>query len=92
MRIQLEKYKGTKSRGTCPGCNSRNCFAQYVDENGNRIADNVGRCNRESKCGYHYSPKQYYADNPTGSKFVKTRSKKRSNPNYGFAKSRFPQI
>jgi hypothetical protein len=75
--VQLEKYKGTKSRGTCPGCNSRNCFAHYVDENGNSIADDVGRCDRESKCGYHYSPKQYYADNPTGFKFVKSRNKKR---------------
>ncbi len=24
----------------------------------------VGRCNREQKCGYHYTPKQYFADNP----------------------------
>ena len=24
----------------------------------------VGRCNHESGCGYHYTPKQYFIDNP----------------------------
>ena len=28
------------------------------------ISDNVGICNRIDKCGYHYTPKQYYTDNP----------------------------
>lgn len=27
------------------------------------MADHVGRCDRESSCGYHYKPKDYYADN-----------------------------
>ena len=27
------------------------------------LADHVGRCNREVNCGYHYTPKQYFADN-----------------------------
>jgi hypothetical protein len=62
--IQLEKYCGTKSRHTCPACNSRNCFVRYVDENGEYISDDCGRCNRESKCGYHKKPKEYFADNP----------------------------
>lgn len=26
------------------------------------LAENVGRCNHESGCGYHYSPRQYFAD------------------------------
>ena len=25
----------------------------------------VGRCNHESSCGYHYTPKQFFADNPS---------------------------
>jgi hypothetical protein len=25
----------------------------------------VGRCNREQKCGYHYTPKQFFIGNPT---------------------------
>ena len=28
------------------------------------ISDNVGVCNRIDKCGYHYTPKQYFTDNP----------------------------
>ncbi len=71
--IQLETYRGTKSRYTCPACNSKGVFVRYQDERGEYLSETVGRCNRESKCGYHYKPKQYFADNPTGSKFVKTR-------------------
>jgi hypothetical protein len=71
--IQLETYHGTKSRHTCPACNSKGVFVRYKDERGEYISFDVGRCNRESKCGYHYKPKEYFADNPTGSKFVKNR-------------------
>ena len=28
------------------------------------INDRVGKCNRIDKCGYHYTPKQYFEDNP----------------------------
>ena len=28
------------------------------------INDIVGKCNRLDKCGYHYTPRQYYKDNP----------------------------
>ena len=39
---------------------------RYIDtENNNAyIADNVGKCNRLDKCGYHYTPRQYFEDNP----------------------------
>ncbi|CAN5363067.1 DUF6371 domain-containing protein [soil metagenome] len=67
--IQLETYKGTKSRHTCPACNSKAVFVRYVGDGGEYISFDVGRCNRESKCGYHYKPKQYFADNPNLSKF-----------------------
>ncbi len=71
--IQLETYKGTRTRHTCPKCNSKGVFVRYKDERGEYISFDVGRCNRESKCGYHYKPKQYFADNPSDSKFVKNR-------------------
>ncbi len=74
--IQLETYRGTKSRHTCPACNAKGVFVRYQGERGEYLSNDVGRCNRESKCGYHYKPKQYFADNPTGSKFVKTRAGK----------------
>jgi hypothetical protein len=69
--IQLEKYKGTKSRFVCPNCNTQGSFVRYVGNDGIYLADAVGRCNRESKCGYHYKPKQFFADNPTSSKLDK---------------------
>ena len=38
----------------------------YIDtENNNQyLSDNVGKCNRLDKCGYHYTPRQYFTDNP----------------------------
>lgn len=65
-RYILEPYKGMKSRFHCPQCNEKNVFTRYIDvKTGQYINDNVGRCNRESNCGYHYKPMQYFLDNPT---------------------------
>ncbi|MBA4183187.1 MAG: hypothetical protein H0X49_04155 [Acidobacteria bacterium] len=74
--IQLETYKGIKSRHTCPACNAKGVFVRYQNERGEYISFDVGRCNRESKCGYHYKPKEFFADNPTFQKSVKVRAKK----------------
>ena len=66
----LQKYKGTSTRHTCPNCgDSPNCgdrrsFAYYVDESGTPLHPSVGRCNHESGCGYHYTPRQYFHDHP----------------------------
>lgn len=65
MLYQLEPYKGGSTRHQCPQCGTHKSFVRYIDEAGNYLAENVGRCNRESSCGYHYTPKQYFADNPT---------------------------
>jgi hypothetical protein len=62
---RLEKYAGLKTRHTCPECNKRGQFSRYVSaETGEYLADHVGRCNREDKCGYHFTPRQFFADNP----------------------------
>lgn len=60
----LQKYKGTSTRHTCPNCGDRRSFAYYVDESGTPLHPSVGRCNHESGCGYHYTPKQYFHDHP----------------------------
>ena len=64
-RFILEPYKSLKSRFICPNCQKREkTFSLYIDNNkGEHIATNVGRCNRETQCGYHYTPKQYFEDN-----------------------------
>lgn len=61
-KYQLEKYRGRETRHTCPNCEKPLVFARYIDEQGNYIADNVGRCNREDKCGYHLTPSEYFKD------------------------------
>jgi hypothetical protein len=61
----LEPYKGMNTRYRCPSCQQRDkTFSLYIDtETGEHIHPTVGRCNRESNCGYHYTPKQYFQDN-----------------------------
>ena len=61
----LEKYTGKASRHKCPKCGDAHSFAYYLDGNTGQVIDkNVGRCNHESGCGYHYTPKQFFIDNP----------------------------
>jgi len=61
----LQKYKGKATRHTCPQCEVKECFTLYFDGNTHQpINKRVGKCNRESKCGYHYTPKQFFIDNP----------------------------
>jgi hypothetical protein len=64
-RYKLEPYNGMKTRYTCPSCQHKGrTFTHYIDTlTGNHIAPAVGRCNRESKCGYDYNAKQYFQDN-----------------------------
>lgn len=61
----LEPYKGMNTRYRCPNCQQRDkTFSRYIDtETGEHIHPSVGRCNRESNCGHHYTPKQYFQDN-----------------------------
>ena len=65
-RYQLERYRGRSTRHICPQCHRKQSFTRYIDTHNNNeyINDNVGKCNRLDKCGYHYTPKQYFADNP----------------------------
>lgn len=54
-----------KTRYDCPGCGKHKIFSRYLDtQTGEHLRPSVGRCNRESNCGYHYTPKQYFEDNP----------------------------
>lgn len=64
-RFHLEKYKNSSSKHVCPKCGHKGCFVRYIDTAGEiTFPDNVGRCDRENNCGYHYTPKQYFHDNP----------------------------
>ena len=65
-RYQLEKYRGRGSRYVCPQCGRKYAFTRYVDTHNNNeyVNEKVGKCNRLDKCGYHYTPKQYFEDNP----------------------------
>lgn len=82
---QLEKYLGQESRYTCPECGKRKQFVKYIDQNGNYLHDNVGRCNREIKCGYHKTPRQFFDKNPTIKKppnIINAKNKGYNSPNY----------
>ena len=93
FRFHLQKYRpGTKT--ACPECKKTRCFTRYVDEKGViKFPNIVGRCDHENSCGYHYTPKDYFHDNPDKApmdwkesatniynKVDKTREKKESQP------------
>ena len=62
-RYQLEKYRGRSTRYSCPQCGRKYCFTRYIDTETNQyINERVGKCNRLDKCGYHYTPKQYFTN------------------------------
>ncbi len=60
----LQKYSGPSTRHTCPSCGRKRCFSLYVDESGNPLHETVGRCDHESSCTYHKTPKQYFNEHP----------------------------
>lgn len=63
-RFHLQKYT-TGSKTTCPGCGKAKCFTKYVDDEGIiEFPDNVGICDHVNSCQYHYSPSDYFHDNP----------------------------
>ena len=65
LQPYLQPYKGKSSRHDCPLCKTKLSFTLYLAGNTHEaIHRTVGKCNRESKCGYHYTPKQYFMDNP----------------------------
>lgn len=60
---QLEKYAGRKTRHTCPRCRQLHKFTRYIEvQTGQYVAPEVGRCDRQDSCGYHYTPRQYHED------------------------------
>ena len=64
-RFTLEPYKSMASKHTCPKCGNKKVFKRYIDTEGEiTFPDHVGKCDRENNCGYHFSPKQHFEDNP----------------------------
>lgn len=61
-RYTLEPYKGKASRHACPQCGHRHTFTRYIDTTtGEHLAEHVGRCDREDRCGYHFKPREFFA-------------------------------
>jgi hypothetical protein len=74
-QYQLEPYKGINSRYQCPACGKAKQFTRYIHtETLQYLSNNTGKCNRMDKCGYHYTPKQYFTDNPTIQQPTNTRA------------------
>lgn len=64
--FHLENSK-PKRKGICPWCGQRK-LTYYVDDTGEytqRFHDaNVGRCDRENNCEYHYTPAEFFKNHP----------------------------
>lgn len=76
FKYTLQDYKGKSSRFTCPACGHKNEFVRYIDTLTNQpIADDVGRCNRAARCGYHKKPGEYFRENPQINRLERVYSK-----------------
>jgi Domain of unknown function (DUF6371) len=65
-RYILQPYKSLSDRYTCPACNEKKKFSRYIDTSTNEhLADDCGRCERTDGCGYHFTPSDYFKENPT---------------------------
>ena len=49
---------------TCPSCGKHTLQLYLAAGTGEPINDQVGKCDRHYNCGYDYTPKAYYSDNP----------------------------
>lgn len=48
-----------------PNCHDRHCYKPYVHKlTGEVLHPDVGRCDHEQSCQYHYSPKMFLRDHP----------------------------
>lgn len=66
-RYQLETRKLTgrsQQKFICPQCGRKKCFVRYVDTKRDcqYVAEDVGKCDHQHSCGYHYTPSDYYRD------------------------------
>ena len=60
-RYSLEK---TSKKFPCPRC-GRRTFTRVIDgQTGVYLPDEVGRCDREIKCGYSRTVKEHFAESP----------------------------
>ena len=63
-RYQLAHYTRTADWLVCPNCGQRQ-LVPYVDsETGDILDPSCGRCNRESNCAYHLTPREFFKQNP----------------------------
>lgn len=64
-RYKLQPYKSLSDRYTCPSCNEKKKFTRYIDtQTSQQLADHCGRCERSDSCGYHYTPSDFFKENP----------------------------
>lgn len=63
-RFRLDNTR-PRIKVTCPSCGRPRKLVRYVDtQTGMFLADHVGKCDRIFKCGYHYTPSDYFRDHP----------------------------
>lgn len=85
-RYTLETYDPKVRKHICPACGKRT-FVRYADlETGEYVSTEVGRCDREQKCGYHKRPRDYFDENVGDRKkdyfFPKVAMRKRSDDTF----------
>ena len=64
-RFILQPYKSLSDRYTCPSCGEKKKLSRYIDTATNdQLAEHCGRCERSDGCGYHFTPAEFFKENP----------------------------
>ena len=85
-RYTLETYDPDIKKHVCPACGKRS-LVRYIDvETGEYVSTEVGRCDREQKCGYHKRPRDFFDEHGGGPRkeyfFPKIPMRKRSDDTF----------
>ena len=65
-RLETPRVTGRRQQKTaCPACGRPRCFVRYVDTHADcsYVGGDVGKCDHQHSCGYHYKPSEYFRDN-----------------------------
>lgn len=69
----------TSTKHICPECGKKT-FVLYLNEENKPIDSECGRCDREQKCSYHLSPKEYFKNKGIYNNRFNSRTFKKSEP------------
>ena len=68
--MYLYSLEKSAKKHFCPRCEKKRLVRYVLNENMEYVSENVGRCDREINCAYHYTPKMYFKEHSIKVKYI----------------------